>query len=255
MRLNRRYLIIILSFLAGAALYIFAVISIFSQGNYAESLSPFILVSITFFGGLGALIVGYVSEILFGGILSLRLAELVARVNRSRHIIEVTEEDPKTTRPAFRDKLFPFLVVALIFVTSIILVWDMNSLHPANESILHSIIHELDFLQDPFASNPLAYIGDIVPEMIVLIFLAGAAPSMALPYFRKFKITGVNTSPFHTFFIYAMIGIVGGVGIILTLARLVLNVIAGAETIFYFDYVFPMMWGLYALRYRSFSGA
>lgn len=32
--------------------------------------------------------------------------------------------------------------------------------------------------------DPLAYIVDIIPEIIALIFVTGAAPSMALPYFK-----------------------------------------------------------------------
>ena len=94
------------------------------------------------------------------------------------------------------------------------------------------------------SSNPLAYIVDVITEMIALIFVTGAAPIMALPYFRKFKITSVNASPFHTSFIYTMIGVVGGTGIVLTFASLVLKVITGPEATFYEDFIFPVLFGL-----------
>ena len=93
LRLDRQYLVVILTFLVGIGLYIFAVLSTFHQDYYTDGWSLFTPILITCIGGLGALIAGYTSEIFLGGALSLNLAELIAHVNRSRHIIEITKEE------------------------------------------------------------------------------------------------------------------------------------------------------------------
>ncbi len=41
-----------------------------------------------------------------------------------------------------------------------------------------------------------------------------------------------------------MISVVGGLGVVVTLARLVLHVMMGTQVMFYFGYVFPTIWGL-----------
>ncbi len=244
MNLERIHSVAIVVSLAGMAFYVFAVLSTFSQGNYTSASGQFVPIAVTCRGGLGALFLGYVEEISLGGVLSLGLADLVARIKGSRQIIEITGAGAQTQKDTFRSRLIPFLVLALIFVTTLILAWDIDSLHPEDVSILHPLISELDFLQHRISSSPLAYVGNVVSEMIVLILIAGAAPSMALPYFRKFRITGVNTEPFHTSFIFTMIGFVGGLGVVLTFARFVLNVIVGPQTIFYYNFIFPIMFGL-----------
>jgi hypothetical protein len=41
-----------------------------------------------------------------------------------------------------------------------------------------------------------------------------------LPYFDKFKVTGINAGPFHTSLLYSAVGAFAGLGVLLTLVGL-----------------------------------
>jgi hypothetical protein len=67
---------------------------------------------------------------------------------------------------------------------------------------------------------------------------------MALPYFRKFKITGVNSGPFHTNFLFLVVGLIVGLGTLLTLVGFIYSVLWVGKGPIIYHYVFLALLGL-----------
>jgi len=211
--------IVVLLFALGVALYVFAVQSTF--GLELFSFSSFVIVVPTLLGGLAILVLGYGSVIIFGGVLSLRLAEFVARVTRSRHAVEVVDEEPRAIRQRITGEAFMFFVPVLVFVLSMVLAWDIYNLHDERTSVFHPILHALDVFSKPTSIDPFSYAVDTVIMMMILVAVAGIIPSLVLPYFRKFRITGVNSGPFHTNLLFTVVGFFVGLGAVLALVGLI----------------------------------
>lgn len=66
---------IILLFMLGVFLYVFAALSTFGLEPYISDLGPFAIIMLTLNGSLGALVLGYASVIILGGKISLKLTE------------------------------------------------------------------------------------------------------------------------------------------------------------------------------------
>jgi hypothetical protein len=56
---------------------------------------PLMIAALILVGGFGVLLLGYGSVVVIGGVLSLGLAEFVARVTGSKHVVEVANEKPR----------------------------------------------------------------------------------------------------------------------------------------------------------------
>lgn len=225
----------------GVLFYVVGVLSTPETQMYSSS--AFEIAALTLIGGLGALILGYGSVIIIGGMISLKMAELIARVTRSKHIIEIVDEEPKTSGFRITQDAFMLYVPALVFILALTLTWDIHNLHePA--SMFHPLLHALDVFAKPVGTDPISYFVDVVLVMIVLIAIAGITPSVAIPYFRKFKITGVNSGPFHTNFLFMVIGLVAGLGALLTLVGHLYQVLWVGKGPTYYYYVIPVMLGL-----------
>jgi len=80
--------------------------------------------------------------------------------------------------------------------------------------------------------------------MLIIIALAGVAPSMFMPYLRKFKITGVNSGPFHTYLLSAVVGIVAGLSVLLTLVGFIFKVLWVGNGPRYYHFALFTMLGL-----------
>ena len=176
--------------------------------------------------------------------ISLRLAEFMARVTRSRHVIEVIDEEPRTIGHRFVRQGFLLYMPALVFIISVTLDWDIHNLHDPQAGIFHPLLHALDTFSKPISMDPIVYSVDAIPAMIVLIAIAGVAPSMAVPYFRRFKVTGINSDPFHTNLLYTVIGLVVGLGALLTLVGLIYKILWVGKGPTYYHYVLLAMLGL-----------
>jgi hypothetical protein len=234
--------LIALSFVAGAALYAFAVISTFGpELTTSGSLVIMVLIAV---GGLGVLGLGYASAVVIGGMISLKVAEFIARLTRVRHVIEVVDEEPKTLIHRVTGGAFTYYMPVLVFIVSMTLGWDIHNLHDPRTSIFHPLLHSLDVFSTSTNIDPFSYSIDIILPMIVLVAIAGIAPSIALPYFRKFKITGVNSGPFHTDLLLTVVGFIVGLGAILTLLGLVYEVLWMGQGPFRYRYLIPAMLGL-----------
>jgi hypothetical protein len=239
-------LLIASSFAVGAALYAFAVISTF--GTEFTTFGILVIAFLILVGGLGVLGLGYASAIVIGGRVSLKLAEFVARLTRVRHVIEVVDEEPNTLGHRLAGGAFPLYMPVLVFVLSMTLGWDIHNLHDPRTSIFHPLLHSLDIFTTSTNLDAVSYSLSIILPMITLIAIAGIAPSIALPYFRKFKITGVNSGPFHTDLMLTVVGFIVGLGAILTLLGLVYEVLWAKQGPFYYRYLIPAMLG-FSLHY------
>ena len=63
----------------------------------------------------------------------------------------------------------------------------------------------------------------------------GLVPSIALPYFRRFKIVGINSGPFHSTVLTAVFGSVVGLSILVSLLGIFYKVLwAGAPTSYHY---------------------
>jgi hypothetical protein len=83
------------------------------------------------------------------------------------------------------------------------------------------VLHTLDIFSRPVAgTSPILFSRHLIPALVLLIAIGGFVPALVLPYFEKFKITGVNAGPFHTSLLFYEVGVLAGLGVILTLVGL-----------------------------------
>lgn len=236
-----------LLFMLGVSLYVFALLSIFGLEFYSSGIGQFAIIMLALNGGLTALL-GYVSVIILGGYVSLRLTEFIARLTRSRHVIEVVDESSLTISHKVALKDFLLYMPALIFILSVLLAWDIHNLHDPRTSIFHPLLRALipifDVFSVPAGVNPTVYSVDVIPAMVVIVAIAGATPSMVLPYFRRFKITGVNSGPFHTNLLATIIGLVAGLGALLTLLGFIYRILWVGKGPYYYHYILLAIIGL-----------
>lgn len=186
-----------------------AVASTFVSEFYVSGANPFLIFAVTFMGGLGAVGLGYASVVVLGGMLSLRLNEFIAHVTFCKQVVEVTDEEPQAiANRMWRD--FMVYMPALVFGLTLMLAWDIHNVYDPQTSIYYPVLRTLDVFSKPLAADHILRPIEVILAMTILIGIAGIAPSIALPYFRKFKITGVNSGPFHTNFLFLVVGLIVG---------------------------------------------
>ena len=237
---------IVLTFIIGFIPYLYGLF--YSFGVSFGYFDYYVVMAVTFAGGFASLGLGYVSVVVFGGMASLKLVEFISHFTRSKHIVEFAEEKQTTLREWISKQAMVVIMPFLIFTLSLGLAWDIHSLHDPRTSIFHPILHVLDILSKPIKIEPVSYSTEIILVMLVLITIAGVIPSLVLPYFRGFKITGVNSGPFHTDLLITFVGLVLGLGAILTLIGFVFEVLWVGKGPYYYHYVIPVMMGL-SLQY------
>jgi uncharacterized membrane protein SirB2 len=243
LRTRNQFLPFALSLMSGVLLYTVAVFLIFRLEPVWVGPDPFTIIMFISVGGLGALVSGYVSVMIFGGMISLNLIEFIASITKSRHVIEVISDESKKTAHKVTQS-FMFYLPALIFIISIALAWDIHNLHDPRTWIFHDVLHVLDVFTKPVDMNAVAYFVYIIPAMVVLVAIAGIVPAMVLPYFRRFKVTGVNSGPFHTEVLFTVVEFVAGLGTLLTLVGQIYQVLWVGKDPTYYQYILPVMLGL-----------
>jgi hypothetical protein len=82
-----------------------------------------------------------------------------------------------------------------------------------------------------------------MPLMILLVALAGLVPSIVLPFFRKFKVTSVNSAPFHRDLLFSTVGVFLGLGAVLSIVEVLYAMLVHGEPRIY-SYVLPTILGL-----------
>jgi hypothetical protein len=71
--------------------------------------------------------------------------------------------------------------------------------------------------------------------LIAITLISGLVPAIALPYFRRFKIIGINSGPFHSTLLTAVFGSIIGLNILVSLLGIFYKVLsAGAPTSYHY---------------------
>ena len=101
--------------------------------------------------------------------------------------------------------------------------------------MLQLVLHSLNFFATPQRANAVLFSLRLTPALIAITMISGLAPSIALPYFRRFKIIGINSGPFHSTVLFAVLGSVIGLSILVSLLGVFYNVFwAGAPSSYHY---------------------
>ncbi len=229
----------------GGAFFILAVTSTFTLTQLLRTrFDPLLLVLINFLAGFVEIVIGYESMVTFGGRFSLGVANFASRLSGSRQIIEIMEDPPKALTGKVIHYAFLAYVPLLVFIISVALSWDVFTLDTSRSGLAQPFFRTLDIFARNVGVNPVSFSVELVPILLFMTFLAGTIPSIALPYFRRFKVTGVNSAPFHKGFLITSVGIVTGASAIFTLSGLFYEVLLTSQAPLYYHYSILVMVGL-----------
>ncbi len=223
----------------GGAFFVLAIMTTYTTILVHNSrFEPIELVFICFLVGLVEVLVGYESIVVFGGRFSLGVAEFVSRLAGTRQVIEVRGEAPKELKHRLIRGLFLAYVPLIVFVILVAIAWDLYTADSVHSGILRPLFHQLDiFSRPPVGVNVILYSIEVMPYVVLFSALAGIVPSISIPYFRKFKVTGVNSGPFHTTFMIGIVGVVGGISALITLTGLFYEVLLLSKFPIYYHFI------------------
>jgi hypothetical protein len=231
--------------IVGGAFFILAVTSTFTLSQLVHTrFDPLLLVFINFLAGFVGIVIGYESMVTFGGRFSLGIANFASRLSGSRQIIEVIEDPPEALTRKLINDAFLIYVPLLVFLISVALSWDIFTLDTSRSGLAQPLFRTLDIFARNVRVNPVLFSVELVPILLLLTFVAGTIPSIALPYFGRFKVTGVNSAPFHKGFLISTVGIIAGASAIFTLSGLFYEVLLTTQEPLYYHYSFLEMVGL-----------
>ena len=101
--------------------------------------------------------------------------------------------------------------------------------------MLRFLVHSLNFLATPQHTTGVLFSLTLIPGLIVIIMISGLAPSIALPYFRRFKIIGINSGPFHSTLLTAVFGSIISLNLLVSLLGIFYKVFwAGTPTSYHY---------------------
>jgi hypothetical protein len=160
-------------------------------------------------------------------------------------VIRPKEERSLPLRKTLIEKSHLVYLPLVLFFTSIALGWDIYtadtlrsaSIRTASKTpgILQRILHSLNFLATPPHATSVLFSLRLTPALIVITLISGVTPSIALPYFRRFKIIGINSGPFHSTVLTAVFGSIIGLNILVSLLGIFYNVLwAEAPTSYHY---------------------
>ena len=223
----------------GFVAYSVAAVSTFSMPQLTK-FSPFEIALLTSLAGLLVIGLGYASIVFLGGICSLGTAGLVGKFTKTKQVIRPKGERLTQLRKVLIEKSHLVYLPIVLFLTSLALGWDIYSADPAKTlnpkpGLLRFVIHSLNFLGTPQHATGVLFSLTLLPGLIIITMISGLAPSIALPYFRRFKIIGVNSPPFHSLVLTAVFGPIIGLNILVTLLGIFYNVLwAEAPTSYHY---------------------
>jgi hypothetical protein len=226
----------------GFVAYSVAAISTFSIPQLTHvGLDEVAIAALAFLAGLFAIVLGYESIVLLGGVCSLSFVGFVARVTKSRQLIESREKSPRL-RKILIEKSHLVYLPALLFFTSIGIGWDIYTVLPSTPRTIRprglagSVLYSLNFFATPQRANAVLFSLRLTPALILITLISGIVPSIALPYFRRFRVTGINAGPFHSSLLTAVVGSVVGVSIILSFLGIFYKILwaGGAPTSYHY---------------------
>ncbi len=225
----------------GFVAYIVAAVSTFSIPQLTlVRLDPFAVAVFTSIVGFLVIGLGYGSIVLLGGMCSLSIAGLIARLTKTKQVIRPKDEKLLHLGKALIAKSHLVYLPLVLFFTSIAIGWDIYSADPSSTAstrpgMLRLVLHSLNFLATPQRATGVLFSLRLTPGLIVITMISGLVPSIALPYFRRFKIIGINSGPFHSTLLTAVLGSIIGLNILVSLLGIFYNVLwAGAPTSYHY---------------------
>jgi hypothetical protein len=225
----------------GFVAYSVAAVATFSIPQLTHvGLDEFAIVGVTFIAGLFSIGLGYESIVLFGGVCSLSFVGFIARVTKSRQLIESREKKSPQLWKTLIEKSHLVYLPALLFFTSVALGWDIYTTLPARTTrstgLANMILYWLNFFATPQRANAVLFSLRLTPALILITVISGIIPSIALPYFRRFRITGINAGPFHSSLLTAVVGSVVGLSIVLSFLGIFYKILwaGGAPTSYHY---------------------
>jgi hypothetical protein len=227
----------------GILFYVVATLSTFTPGQLRISgLSPIFIILLATTAGLIVIAIGYGSMVVVGGAASLGLGRFFARISKSKQVIQFLGDDKRSSATRVLEETYLIYTSILVYVLSIAIGWDLYNADAPKSSIFQPLVHALNaFASEPIA-NPVTRSVQFLPVVVLLVTLAGLVPSIALPYFRKFKITSVNGAPFHIALLSTFSTFIVGTSAVLTVLGLVYSVLwANKSPIYYHDFLLVMM--------------
>jgi hypothetical protein len=229
----------------GFVAYAVAAVSTFSIPQLTHvRLDPLEIALLTSIAGLLVIGLGYGSIVLLGGICSLSIAGLIGRLTKTKQVIRPKDEKLLHLGKALIAKSHLVYLPLVLFFTSLALGWDIYSADPSRTpsttagtrpSMLQLVLHSLNFLATPQRATGVLFSLRLTPGLIAITLISGLVPSIALPYFRRFKIIGINSGPFHSTILTAVFGSIIGLNILVSLLGIFYKVLsAGAPTSYHF---------------------
>jgi len=236
----------------GFVAYCIAAISTFSIPQLTHvHLDQVAIALLTSAAGLAVIGLGYGSIVILGGVCSLSIAGLFSKLTKTRQLLESKEEKSLKLRKALIEKSHLIYLPLVLFFTSIAIGWDIYSAIPARSSetktatsplpvatrhsMLGVILRSLNFFATPQRANAVLFSLRLTPGLIAITVLSGLVPSIALPYFRRFKIVGINSGPFHSTILLSVLGSVVGISIVISLLQIFYKVLySGAPTSYHY---------------------
>lgn len=213
--------------LLGNLAYVFAVTTSFnflllSRFGYA----PIVILLLVIAGGVFAMLLGYVSIVFLGGHFSLGVANFYAILTRSTHIMYYDRESSKTLSQRLISETYLAYAAGLVFLLLVSIAWDLHNADGPHAGIFYSFLNATNiFLTRTDNVNPIRFSVNSLPLLFLLTALAGLIPSLTLPYLRNFRVTSVNSGPFHTSLLLTVVGLVAGLSAILTITGLIYKVL------------------------------
>ena len=225
----------------GFVAYSVAAVSTFSIPQLTlVRLDPFGVALFTSIVGLLVIGLGYGSIVLLGGICSLSIAGLIGRLTKTKQVIRPKKEKNLHLGKALIAKSHLVYLPLVLFFTSIALGWDIYSADPSGAAsttpgMLRLALHSLNFFATPQHASGVLFSLRLTPALIAITMISGLVPSIALPYFRRFKIIGINSGPFHSTLLTGVLGSIIGLNILASLLGIFYNVLwAGAPTSYHY---------------------
>ncbi len=227
----------------GVLSYVVATLSSFTPSQLRVSgLSPVLIILLASVAGVIVLFIGYGSMLVVGGASSLGVARFYARISGSKQVIALLDEDKRSNAAKILEQTYLIYTAILVYILAVAIGWDIYNADGPKASIFRPLVHALDAFSGQPITNPVTYSVAFLPVVVLLVALAGVVPSIALPYFRKFKITSVNSSPFHFAFLTTFSTFIVGSSAVLTIFGLVYNVLwADKAPVYYHDFLLVMV--------------
>lgn len=215
--------------LIGIVIYAAAILTTFGAALWQRTIlgptaGPLLMIVVTSLAGLGMVAIGYFMIRVLGGSASLRLTKLMTHLTRSKQVIEIRKNSIQESSGIKRmivDQVHWFYIPILVFISAIGLGWDFHNANSPKAGFFHGVAGSFDIFSRPaIGTSPIVFSRHLIPALVILTIIAGLVPALVLPYFSKFKVTGVNAGPFHTTLLFSFVGVLAGVGVILTLIGL-----------------------------------